>query len=125
MNYQDIQKVNSEIKMLDLKGKDYAMVPERVTAFRKLYPDGFITTDIIANDGTTVLMKASVGYYNEDGLPVVLGSGMAQEMFHHRQQFPTLFMEIMQFFQEAKMDIYNCEAKLADLNARYKKLTET
>ena len=26
---------------------------------------------------------------------------------------------------EAKMDIYNCEAKLADLNARYKKLTET
>lgn len=80
MNYQDIQKVNSEIKMLDLKGKDYAMVPERVTAFRKLYPDGFITTEIIANDGTTVLMKASVGYYKEDGTPVILGSGMAQEI---------------------------------------------
>ncbi len=82
MNYTDISKVNSEIKMLDLKGKDYAMVPERVTAFRKLFPDGFITTEIIhlSDDGTVVLMKATAGYYREDGSPVVLGSGMAKEV---------------------------------------------
>ena len=82
MTYQDIDRVNSEISMLDLKGKNYAMVPERVTAFRKLYPEGFIKTDIIhlSDDGSVVMMKASAGYYREDGTEVVLGSGMAKEV---------------------------------------------
>lgn len=79
MEYSAIQKANSEIRTIDLKGKDYAMVPERVTAFRKLYPDGFINTEIISNDGTTVLMQARVGYY-ENGCPVTLGTGFAQEV---------------------------------------------
>jgi hypothetical protein len=79
MTYEDISRVNSEITMLDLKGKDYAMVPERVTAFRKLFPDGFIKTEIISNDGTTVLMKAEVGFYTNNG-PIVLATGLAQEV---------------------------------------------
>ena len=79
MNYQDIQKVNSEIAMIDLKGKNYAMVPERVTAFRKLFPEGFINTEIISHDGTTILMQAKVGYY-DNGIPVILASGFAQEV---------------------------------------------
>lgn len=80
MNYQDIAKVNSEMTMLNLKGKDYAMVPERVTAFRKLYPEGFITTEILSHDGTTVTMQARVGYIREDGSRVILGTGLAQEV---------------------------------------------
>jgi hypothetical protein len=80
MNYQDIQRVNGEMKMLDLKGKDYAMVPERVTAFRKLYPEGFITTEILSHDGTVVTMQARVGYIREDGSRVILGTGLAQEV---------------------------------------------
>ena len=80
MNYQDIQRVNGEITMLPLKGKDYAMVPERVTAFRKLFPEGFITTQIVEHDGTTVLMKATAGYSNADGISVILGTGYAQEV---------------------------------------------
>ena len=79
MKYEDIARVNSEIEMIDMKGKNYAMVPERVTAFRKLYPEGFIDTEIIANDGKTVLMQAKIGYFREDGAPVVLGTGFAQE----------------------------------------------
>ena len=78
MNFDDISRVNSEISMIDLKGKDYAMVPERVTAFRKLFPEGFIKTEIISHDGTTVVMQAVAGYY-ENGVPVILGSGLAQE----------------------------------------------
>ena len=78
MNFDDISRVNSEISMIDLKGKDYAMVPERVTAFRKLFPEGFIKTEIISHDGTTVVMQAVAGYY-ENGAPVILGSGLAQE----------------------------------------------
>ena len=78
--YAAIEQVNSEMEMLDMRGKAYAMVPERITAFRKLLPGGFITTEIIANDGTTILMKAKVGYYREDGSEVILGTGFAQEV---------------------------------------------
>lgn len=56
------------------------MVPERVTAFRKLFPEGFILTDIISHDGQTVMMQAKAGYYLENGEPCVLGSGYAQEV---------------------------------------------
>lgn len=83
MEYKDIDRVNGEITMLNLKGKNYAMVPERVTAFRKLYPEGFIVTDIVSNDGTTVLMQAKVGYYSESGDPVTLATGFAQEIKGH------------------------------------------
>ena len=79
MDYKDIDRVNGEIKMIDMKGKDYAMVPERVTAFRKLFPEGFITTEIVAMEGPVVLMKAKAGYYREDGSEVVLATGMARE----------------------------------------------
>lgn len=81
MNYQDIQKVNGEIKTIDLKGKEYASVAERVTAFRKLFPDnGYITTEIVEHDGTTVLMKAEAGYRTENGIHMILGTGYAQEV---------------------------------------------
>ena len=82
MDYQDISRVNSEIKMLDMRGKDYAMVSERVTAFRKIWPDGFIKTEIvsISPDGRTVIMKATAGYYREDGEAVVLATGLAKEV---------------------------------------------
>ena len=80
MNYQDITRVNSEMTMIDLKGKNYAMVPERVTAFRKLYPEGFITTEILSHDGTVVTMQARVSYYAADGSRVILGTGLAQEV---------------------------------------------
>lgn len=79
MDYADIDRVNSEIKMLNLKGKDYAMVPERVTAFRKIFPDGFISTEVLYNDGTTIMIRATAGYYR-DGVQIVLGTGTAQEM---------------------------------------------
>lgn len=79
MNYEDIAKANSEISTINLKGKEYAPVSERVTAFRKLYPEGFIKTDIVSEDGTIVLMQAAVGYY-ENGNIVILGTGYAQEV---------------------------------------------
>ena len=79
MEYKDIERVNSEIVMIDMKGKDYAMVPERVTAFRKLYPEGFISTEIVAMEGAVVVMKAKAGYYREDGKEIILGTGLARE----------------------------------------------
>ena len=80
MDYKDIERVNGEIVGIDLKGKNYAMVAERITAFRKLFPEGFIKTKILFNDGTTILMEATCGYYREDGSEAVLGVGLAQEV---------------------------------------------
>lgn len=82
MDYSDISRVNSEIAMIDMRGKDYAMVSERVTAFRKLWPDGFIRTEILkmSEDGKVVIMKAKAGYYRDDGSEVVLSTGMAREV---------------------------------------------
>ena len=63
MEYKDIDRVNGEITMLNLKGKNYAMVPERVNAFRKLYPEGFIITEIIdkVDFEAEILIKEIVG----------------------------------------------------------------
>ena len=81
IEYKDIQAVNAEIDMIDLHGKDYAIVAERVTAFRKLYPEGFIKTQIVTITEKTVLIKVCAGYYREDGSEVILSTGYAQETF--------------------------------------------
>ena len=88
MNFADIEKVNGEIKTLTIEKKDkkgnltkkeYAMVPGRVTAFRKLFPEGFITTEILSHENGVVVMKATAGYYDGDRA-VILGTGLAQEV---------------------------------------------
>ena len=81
MTYEDIARVNSEIDTIDLHGKDYAMVAERVTAFRKLYPEGFLKSQIVTITEKTVLIKTCAGYYREDGSEVILSTGYAQETF--------------------------------------------
>lgn len=74
ITYEDIQRVNSEMLMTDIKGKDYAEVPQKVSAFRKLFPMGSITTDILYMENGMVVMKAVASV---DG--VVLGEGIAYE----------------------------------------------
>ena len=80
ITYEQILKVNSEMSPIDLnKGKKYAMVPDRVKAFRKLFPEGFITTNVISHENNVICMKAECGYYTDDGRKVVLGDGLAFE----------------------------------------------
>lgn len=79
MTFEELQKVNEQIKTKPIKGKEYAEVPERVQAFRKLFPDGNIVTEIVQpltdlSQGV-VTFKASV--YDADGNH--LGDGTAQE----------------------------------------------
>lgn len=78
ITFEQIQEVNKSMNGIDFKGKNYVMVNSRVTAFRKLFPEGFIHTDIISLDNGTVVMKAEVGYY-ENGNKVILGTGLAYE----------------------------------------------
>lgn len=60
MEYKDLEKVNKEIGTIDVKGKQYAEVPQRIKAFRKLFPNGSIETEIISLDDKRVVMKCTV-----------------------------------------------------------------
>lgn len=70
----DIKKANEGLEKISFKGKGYAMVNERVKAFRQICPMGQITTEILSNVDGVVTMKASVIV---DG--VVVATGMAYE----------------------------------------------
>lgn len=79
ISYEDICKANETLKFSDIKGKNYAEVPQRVKAFRMLYPQGFIITDMVSNDGGVCVFKATAGYYGENGEAYTLGTGTAYE----------------------------------------------
>ena len=80
INYEQIQKVNEELTGIDVKGKNYVMVPQRVTAFRKLFPDGFIRTKLLSLEDGVCVMQAEVGAFIDDGHnEIVLATGMAYE----------------------------------------------
>lgn len=78
ITFEQIQKANEGLKAIDVKGKRYVMVVEKVKAFRTLFPDGFIHTDIISLDGDVVVMQSKAGYY-ENGAEKILGTGLAFE----------------------------------------------
>lgn len=75
MTFEELKKVNESIKLVDIKGKNYAQVNERIKAFRQLFPDGKITTDIVQMDNGVVTMKATV-MDEEDN---ILATGFANE----------------------------------------------
>ena len=75
MTFNELQEANKLIKTIDVKGKDYAKVPQRIKAFRSLFPNGAIETSIISNDNQMVVMKATVR--DEEGH--ILGEGHAYE----------------------------------------------
>ena len=79
VTFEQITKANKELTTVDIKGKDYVVVPQRVKAFRMLYPEGFILTDIVSHEGGVIVMQAKAGYYDENGNPLVLGTGLAFE----------------------------------------------
>lgn len=72
---EGLSEVNGKIKGVDVKGKMYALVAQRIQAFRELCPEGLITTDILYLENGVVTMKASI--YDESGK--LLATGLAQE----------------------------------------------
>ena len=74
IKFEDIKKANESIMTLDIKGKDYALVNERVKAFRMVYPEGTIQTEMLSNDNGVCVFKASA--YNGD---LLLATGHAYE----------------------------------------------
>ena len=87
--YEDLERANKGIKYTPIERydkkagtkvtKQYAEVAERVMAFRKVIPEGFITSAILHHNEGMVVIKATCGYYENDGTKVVLAEGMAFE----------------------------------------------
>ncbi len=74
MTFEELQKANETLSTMDIKGKDYVLVNERVKAFRMLYPDGTITTEILSNENGVVVMQAKI-----IGDGQLLATGLAYE----------------------------------------------
>lgn len=72
---EQLKKVNEQLKTVDIKGKKYAQVSERIKAFREVCPGGQILTDIVSNTDGIVTMRATIR--DEEGH--VLATGYAQE----------------------------------------------
>lgn len=77
VTFEDLKKANESIKTTDIKGKDYAEVNQRIKAFRMVYPEGCILTDMISNENGVCIFKAAV-FANGD-LNSQLGVGHAYE----------------------------------------------
>lgn len=73
--YEELVKANALIKTIDVKGKEYADVAQRVKAFRSLYPNGSISTEILSLEDGVCVMKATCA----DEAGNILGTGLAYE----------------------------------------------
>lgn len=81
--YLDLAIANEQIKTTDIKGKDYAEVNQRIKAFRMVYPQGSIETEILEQENhrlldeetNVVVIKATVK--TEEGH--ILATGTAYE----------------------------------------------
>ena len=78
MTYEELKKANETIATTTISGKEYAEVNQRMKAFRMVYPDGFIHTELISNQDGVCIFRAKVGYEDERGHHV-LGTGTAYE----------------------------------------------
>lgn len=74
--YEEIAKANTEMTLTPIKDKKYAEVPQRINAFRKVYPNGSITTEIISLENGVCVIKATAA----DEAGNILGTGHAYEV---------------------------------------------
>ena len=81
--YEEIKKANDEARVTPIEkgGKinTYVEVNERIKAFRKVYPEGFILTDMVSNADGVCVFRTEVGFYLLGSTKVVLGTGTAYE----------------------------------------------
>lgn len=73
--YLDLAIANETIKTTDIKGKEYAEVNQRIKAFRMVYPQGTIQTQMISNENGICIFQARI--YDE--FNKLLGTGTAYE----------------------------------------------
>lgn len=70
-----IEDANKQMTSMDIKGKDYVLVNQRVKAFRLVYPDGKILTNMVRNENGVCVFRAEI----YDGEGKLLATGTAYE----------------------------------------------
>ena len=75
MTFEELTKANESLQAIDVKGKGYIEVNQRIKAFRMLYPNGSIQTNIESLENGVCVMRAVV-FDDEQN---VLGIGHAYE----------------------------------------------
>lgn len=79
MTFEELQKANQSIATTNIKGKEYAEVNQRIKAFRMVYPDGCIHTELVSNEDGVCVFKASVYAKDDKAVNTLLGTGHAYE----------------------------------------------
>lgn len=74
VSYLDIAIANEKMNAVDIKGKSYMEVNQRIKAFRMVYPQGTIETEMISNENGVCIFRAYI--YDGDRL---LATGTAYE----------------------------------------------
>lgn len=86
MEYSRIEEVNKRLtpvviekkmKNGQVKQNNYNTVNQRILAFRELYPNGSIQTEILSLENGAVLMKATA--YDDDGKVIATGHAREKE----------------------------------------------
>ena len=75
MEFKDLEKINEGLKTCDIKGKAYVQVNTRVLAFRQLFPNGTIETNMESDNNGVCVFSAKVK--DEEGK--ILATGHAYE----------------------------------------------
>ncbi len=75
MNYEELKKANETIRTIDIHGKQYAEVSQRIKAFRMCYPEGRIITELVSNENGICIFRATA--FTAEG--EVLATGTAYE----------------------------------------------
>lgn len=84
ITFEDIKKANETINTTNIKGKEYAEVNQRIKAFRMVYPEGSIETELQSCKDGICIFKAwvygSKTWNEEKGWTnTLLGTGTAYE----------------------------------------------
>ena len=74
IKYLDLAIANEMIVPTDIKGKPYMEVNQRIKAFRMVYPNGTIKTEMLSNENGVCIFKATI--WNDNKL---LATGTAYE----------------------------------------------
>lgn len=72
--FEDIARANATIKTTKVQNKDYAEVNQRIKAFRMVYPEGQIYTQMLSCENGVCVFKAEVSVNG-----VLIGTGHAYE----------------------------------------------
>lgn len=78
MKYLDLSIANETIIPVDIKGKSYSEVNQRIKAFRMVYPEGIIETEMLSNENGVCVFKATIGYREGEEI-YKLATGTAYE----------------------------------------------